>query len=402
MTKRRSLKWHDYLICLLPVGAVLLVAFYLTVFTLHRKVELRDGGGKPGELESVLTTLRDFRNAAGYNSATGKTAAEAAVNEPKPTAEVLKMDSAISSTNSVAWGYASSLTLIVLLTASFIAGYVIWNGPRKLSSQRRWVIASLLMLVALGLVPLIDMKTHIMENNTKMIQQFLGVVQSHFVRTRTFDVETTQWFFLELGFGVTIALLFASAFTLLPLYETKEGSAKYGKQALEGLASAARYTAMQMKHLRAILYIGAILLVVISFQQNVILRWALDYLQPPPQLEKDPMFALNKFLFQRLEVLVSNLITGTGILNTLLLAGIYVPSALVLQRRAVVLSRLATGTEKRDHDEMSSDHVSTKEETEWMEKHGLRFLLREQLPKIAAILSPLLAGPIGQLLNFFK
>jgi hypothetical protein len=188
---------------------------------------------------------------------------------------------------------------------------------------------------------------------------------------------------------VAITLVIASSATLLPI----------GKSA--SIEEYAYYTRRQTRNLQSVLYAGAVVLVITTFRQNITLRWALDYLQPPELLNQLVGFSVARYLMGRLEVVVSNIVTGTGIMNTLLLTGLYVPAALVLQNRVRGLARLAVQREKAVP-EAGLDVPLTKEQTEWIAQHDLALPLKEQLPKIVAILSPMLAGPVGQLLNFLK
>jgi hypothetical protein len=45
---------------------------------------------------------------------------------------------------------------------------------------------------------------------------------------------------------------------------------------------------------------------------------------------------------------------------------------------------------------------TTDRQSQWLNSRGLMFPFKEQIPKVIAVLSPLLAGPIGELLNIFK
>ena len=376
MKKHRFQNWVGYVIWLLPFAGLLLAWLYLAIFGLHRRLEsstgahLRDLG--------AVEELTVFR--------------QTAVPE-----DLAKIDDAISSTDSLAWGSVSSLTLIVLLASALVAGYVIWKAPADIKNSLRWICAIILTLIALVTIPILDYRMGFLARQIVMTTKLVGVIQSHLNAGGSLSVNNIETFFLEAGYGAALSLVVASGLTLLRSRELIETGMTGKKLTAETIDKSAHYTAMQIKHQRAILYAGALLLVIITFRQNVTLRWALDYLQPPAHLEKSPGFGLAKFLFQRLEILVSSIVMGTGVLNTLLLAGLYVPAALVLQRRAIRLSRLAVAPEKG-----ARDAPISKEQTEWMERHGLDFPLRDQLPKVAAILSPLLAGPMGQLLSFLK
>ncbi|HKQ52598.1 MAG TPA: hypothetical protein VJT74_09530, partial [Pyrinomonadaceae bacterium] len=212
---------------------------------------------------------------------------------------------------------------------------------------------------------------------------------------------------VALGYGVSAALVCASASTLWPLPELKKPASGLKLAEVE---DAANHVARKMKHLRLILYVGAVLLVLITFRHRNTLGWALDYAKPLPLLEGNPGFKNANVLYGNLEALVSNVVLATSVLNTLLLAGIYVPAALALQGRAAKLARVAVELEAKDAQkaEGAAKRVRltwaamTEKQEAWIKSHGLIHPFKEQMPKAIAILSPLLAGPIGELLNFFK
>ncbi len=381
-------RFPEGLLCLLPIAtAVMVVIVYLGTFGLHRLLKSENTSHEPADLAFILKSLKDFRAQVGVDT-------------------LNKMNDAVTSTDAIAWGYTNAIGLLALLALAFVTIYVVgktfevWKPLSQSSTRRRWIYAGGLIGLAFLLVPLIDKAMILLRpsglgllaRQSRMTGQIIAVIQSQFVWTSWFSVHSVELYAFRAGYGAATALIISSAVTLLPLSGFAESSTV--KPEVE---ENALYTAMQMRHLRALLYSGAVILVVTTFRQNVTLRWALDYLQLPASLEKDVAFALPRFLFQRLEVLVSNIVTGTGILNTLILASLYIPSAYVLQRRGEYLAVAA------DSDKSKKDsRVLTKAHKDWMEQHGLSFVLKDQLPKMAAILSPLLAGPIGQLLSLAK
>lgn len=382
--------FRDGLICLLPIGTTLTVlVVYLGTFGLHRSLKSENTSHEPADLAFILKSLKDFRAQVGGDT-------------------LNKMNDAVTSSDAIAWGYTTAIGLLALLALAFVTAYLVgktfevWKPLRNSSTRKRWIYAIGLIGLAFLFVPLIDkamvlfLPSHLglLARQSKMTGQIIAVIQSQFVWTSRFSVHSIELYAFRAGYGAATALVISSAVTLLPLGGF--GVRPTAPTQHEALEKDALYTAMQMRHLRALLYSGAVLLVVTTFRQNVTLRWALDYLQLPSMLEKD--LALPKFLFQRLEVLVSNIVTGTGILNTLILASLYVPSAFVLQRRGEDLAATAVGDKRKEKD----SYVLTKAHKDWMEQHGLSFVLKDQLPKMAAILSPLLAGPIGQLLSLAK
>jgi hypothetical protein len=124
----------------------------------------------------------------------------------------------------------------------------------------------------------------------------------------------------------------------------------------------------QIRYLRMMLYFGSALLIIATLRLRTILHWTLDYLQPHPSMAGDKEVS---FLINNLSGIISGVVTSMGAFYTLLLAAIFVPAALILNNRA-------------------------KESVEIVSP------LSEQLLRLAAIIGPLLAGPIGELLSRFK
>jgi hypothetical protein len=120
----------------------------------------------------------------------------------------------------------------------------------------------------------------------------------------------------------------------------------------------------RMQCLLLILYAGAALLVIEILRLSAVLHWSMSYLQPLNE-EKEALH-----LYENLSSVISDVITVMGSLYTLLLAALYVPAAIILNGQST--------SKKVDLP------VST---------HLLR---------LAAILGPLLAGPVGELLSRLK
>jgi hypothetical protein len=142
--------------------------------------------------------------------------------------------------------------------------------------------------------------------------------------------------------------------------------------------------ARRMRLLRTLLYFGTVLLVVVSLRFSAELLWSVDLLRAwrtSTSPEVDAHIKTVENLFSALNA------TAAG-LNTLLLASVYLPAALVLRRRAHVLAKQKLGAD-----------ATLPARDEWLKKQGLLLSFSEQLPRFAAILAPLLAGPVGDLIG---
>ena len=81
------------------------------------------------------------------------------------------------------------------------------------------------------------------------------------------------------------------------------------------------------------------------------------------------------------------LVTFWGTTFSLVLATFYVPAAWNVHRQAAALY------------EQSSRHAGGEEMHDWLQRHGLSMAPLKQIPQVAAILAPLLTGPIGVLVE---
>jgi hypothetical protein len=186
---------------------------------------------------------------------------------------------------------------------------------------------------------------------------------------------------------VTNSLIYAAAFALVisacailrprkAITETHDGNERDAarERAVSGDASvdpAKKLSVIsgQMKDLRVVLYVGTLLLVISVLLLNAVNQWSISFI-PPDAVEAARSFYVG----------FSSVFGG---FHSLILAAVYLPAAYVLQRRARQLAK-----------ELPPD-----QQEETLKSNGLTFSLRESMPRILAILGPLLAGPIGDLLK---
>lgn len=389
------MKWAwRHRVCLLPLSGLLIAKFYLKVFDYYRQWEVGSTPHKSTDVKFIFDKLTALRVNLGDNG----------------------MLDAITIKNIMTWKYWTALALISVMLEILFLGYVIWRAPRNTTLKERWLLAAGMLTTAMVVCPLLFFD----KAAITIPEHFWVGISSHFKpQSGLLSLITVETFIAAMGMGVVAALLFASSMTLLPIGELEKPVTALDKERVE---RAARHVALQMKHLRFILYIGAILLAIFMFRHRATLNWMLEYLKPVPELEKYPGYKNANVLYGHLEGLVANLVLTTSVLNTLLLAALYIPSALVLHHRALKLSLLSAKFEPRravtaidaakaryqakreeaeDKDAAIDDDLEyvTPKQEEWLKNRGLTNPLKGQLPKVAAILSPLLAGPIGELLK---
>lgn len=147
------------------------------------------------------------------------------------------------------------------------------------------------------------------------------------------------------------------------LNETDQQPDEASRETVNRLAAIAE----QMRDLRIVLYFGTFLLIIGVLRMSAVTQWTLAFISP------DALDAAKSFYI--------SLASVAGGFNSLILAAVYLPAAYILQRRAQLLAE-ALPLEKQE---------------EILGSNELTFSLKESLPRILAILGPLLVGPIGEL-----
>jgi uncharacterized membrane protein HdeD (DUF308 family) len=160
----------------------------------------------------------------------------------------------------------------------------------------------------------------------------------------------------SIGLASAFSLVLASCAVLLPT--TKKG--------LDGLKQLSK----KMSNLRAILYVGTLMLVSGVLLIRSLLSWSKTFI---PQTSTEIA-----------DIFTSGVLNTSGGLYTMILAAVYLPAAFILQRRARSLT-------VRREDEAEKEKI--------LKESNLTFSFTESLPRIAAIVAPLMAGPVGELLS---
>jgi hypothetical protein len=130
----------------------------------------------------------------------------------------------------------------------------------------------------------------------------------------------------------------------------------------------------QMRKFKIIISSGSILMVAGILHMITWLRW-------PAALVADEWISLNVVSFSE------SLGLYWGATFSLMIAVFYLPAAVNIQQRCELIiaeqPELLCGMEPQD----------------WLKKHGLLVSPLQQIPQIAVILAPLLAGPIGSVMT---
>ncbi|HZT43697.1 MAG TPA: hypothetical protein VFA07_16140 [Chthonomonadaceae bacterium] len=136
------------------------------------------------------------------------------------------------------------------------------------------------------------------------------------------------------------------------------------------------YLGVQLKQLRLVLYISTAVLILRIIQLDAGMNWVLAWVIPP----KGPVY-------EDVKALVNNMVLVRALYNTTLLAAIYLPTAAVLSER---IAKLA---------DQENSGKTTADRQKWLDDRGLSFNFMAHVPNLIAILGPLLASPVKDLLG---
>lgn len=241
--------------------------------------------------------------------------------------------------------------LSVCVFALAVSCYVIWKSLEKANVQpRNWLIAAL--AIAGGA------EVFLYFNRQDYLRTFIPLINA----TIREDLPATENLLVivnSFGFAVALLVTFAACATLYP---------RNTATSPEGL----KQIAEQMKRLQLVLYAGTFMLVSGVLLIRSVYQWSLAF----GSRETEAVKAAEGFF--------SVLLAAEGGFFTLVLAAVYVPAAFILRHRADLVSGLPEAEEDKEKE---------------LQKYNLTFSFMKSWPRIAAILGPLLAGPVGELFS---
>ncbi|MBC8031848.1 MAG: hypothetical protein H7Z16_17325 [Pyrinomonadaceae bacterium] len=263
---------------------------------------------------------------------------------------------AIANSQRTASIYGGRLTFILiaitnLLTCTMAGGIACFVLIRSLAHTTihpiRWLVLAIAVSITVGL-------THY------YVPDSLAIVGPVFTETTFHDVPTITELLKRLtSFGYAVIFLLSLAVcTILFL-----GNASSTPDELKRLS-------IRMKHLQLILYVSTLMLVAAALLMRTVAQWSLAFIPPEGQKAAATLF--------------SGLMTIEAGLLTLVLAAVYLPAAFILQTRAESLPDLPETEPERE---------------KVLQNYDLAFSLPQSLPRIAAILGPVLVGPIGEMVS---
>ncbi|MCA1566529.1 MAG: hypothetical protein LC803_12975 [Acidobacteria bacterium] len=250
----------------------------------------------------------------------------------------------------VNWTLAGGLHLVVSLAALLVSGIIIYQALHHHGVRSRLMLILVTLFVAadIGLYVAILTASDVNSPAQMLLERTVAQVLPHInFYNRLFDA-------LGMMVGATLAV---AACTII-WRNTDE--AQDEKELIR-----------RSRLLRVLLYAGAAALIVGVFRLGASLNWGKDFWVAGSPAGKDA------------STLVTGIISSLGISYTLILGSVYVPTMIMLRARAEALAKVE----------------SPDEQEEWLKKHGLTLSYIAYVPRILAILGPIIAGPIGKFLS---
>lgn len=246
------------------------------------------------------------------------------------------------------WTLVNGVHLLACLAAVLTAGLVIYHALSDYDTKVRWMI--ILIVVALAADISLVMALWAANDTSSPAQQlFQGTIGQVLPSINKYNRVAEA-----LSLTGTLSLAAAACATLWRLDTSDE---------LEETQLLKR-----VNLLRPVLYVGAVSLAIAVLRLSATHTWGASYLPPASDLGKS------------VASLITGIVGSLGTLYTLVIAGVYLPAALLLRAR---IRELAL----RQPDSQG-----------WLASRGLTLSFPQYLPRVIALLGPLLAGPLGDLL----
>lgn len=337
----QQLELKRVLIAAIPL---ILVALLVTAFNHAVKTYIRCEGGDCAPVAHNLNNILAPDDSTTREPAPNDTSED----QRKKKLKTHERSAAIYS-GRITWVFFRLAYIIICLTALAVACGVTYNS---FADEGKLAIISVLAVVALS----VALSRHLLNHPEK----YMSVFAPLFEMTIEKDLRNIAESMIQVnsfGFAVVLSVVLATCAILYsPINKTYPAGLKQ--------------LSTKMNYLQLILYVGTVMLIVGVLLIRCMYQWSLAFMLRDEQALKIA------------ESFFSNLLAAEGGFFTLILASVYLPAALILRRRADSLICLAG--ENPDKEKLLKDY-------------NLTFSFAESLPKIIAILSPLLAGPVGEL-----
>lgn len=282
----------------------------------------------------------------------------------------------------IIWAYVTTIDIILVITALAVGYATLLTLFRNAEGAEKRRFLSLIFVISIigPVSAFLSFKFLWKENEgvpSRLLNSYLGDVDG----TNVFNVVT-----LDNGLHVAGAWLYIMvaaailAFPRLAAYARSGPGSEHtsaDNMRPEVLEEEAWEFANAMRLLRLMLYILALLLVVYVLSVRTLHHWSLAFLNPD-----------QKELFAAVQTLATSAVTMRSLQATMLISAIYLPSAFMLRMLAWELANRALPGK------------TLQEQDEWLKTRGLSYTTNwEQLKPIVAMISPLVAGPLAELIQ---
>ncbi|HEX8457609.1 MAG TPA: hypothetical protein VF656_09945 [Pyrinomonadaceae bacterium] len=252
--------------------------------------------------------------------------------------------------NRVTWTLAGGLHFLISLAAIVLSGVVIYHAlnGRPLRIRLLRIFIMLVVSADAGLIAALLTSADVSSPAHLMLARTVARVIP--------DIDFYNRLFDALGLTVGMMLAFAAC----TLIWRKEGETQDERELKR-----------RLHLLRGLLYAGAAALIIGVLRLAAALNWGGGF------------WAAGSASGREMSALINGIVSSLGISYTLILVSIYLPTVLILNGRAQTLAQAESPDEPKA----------------WLEKRGLTLSFLGYLPRLLALLGPVLIGPIGQLIN---
>lgn len=249
------------------------------------------------------------------------------------------------------WTLVNGVHVIACLAALITAAVVMNQALSDYVRRTRTILIGLAIVVAVNVSLIVSL----------FFNQDTGAPGPQLLRATVGQVLPTIFIYVRGFDALSLTAVFSLCFAACAILWNPEPSNPRDKAELR----------RRLRLLRDVLFTSAALLVIGVLRLSTTLNWGASFIPVDSEVGK------------LIGPLVSGIVSSLGTFYTLLIAGIYIPAVLLLRARANELAETAN---------------SATPDT-WLSENGLTLSFAAWLPKIVAILAPLMAGPFIEILR---
>ena len=337
-TQQSRASWLRRTADLLPViGAAILLATYISFYSGYLRCSGEGAACSPVSSQAVLAAVKS-------------------ADEPRVAIYVARGS----------WTLASGLYLLACLAALFTACFVMYEALLNIGKTSLTWLIIIMVLVAIDVALAISFWAS--GDTLSPAQQLLRATVGQVLPS----INKCNRLFDTLSLTATLSLACAACATLWQRGPKKPATRRVPAQPDDKAAVLAEQEDLRRRQelLRYVLYVGGALLAIAVLRFSLTLSWGASFLPPDSEMGRS------------VNSLVTGIVNSMGTFYAVLMGAVYIPAALVLQSRA---KRLAV-------------RAAPDDPNGWLTKNGFSLSISEYLPRLIALLGPMLAGPLGELL----